>query len=137
MVGSQVTLNPANWNEEAAALLAGAAGNDPTYSMSDLQNEVQNGVATLYEVLHGAETRLGYVVLWVEDIGQTKELIIQSGAALARSDFAVSVVIPAIAEFARSRGCLTMRAHTNDKRMMRRLLQAGFHKAEVVVRMVV
>lgn len=134
-VSPKVALNPAPWTVEAATLLAGAAGNSPTYTMSDLEREVNTGSATLYGVFIN-EVKIGFVVLWWEDFGGTRELIIQSGAAFAADDKAVAITLPVIEEFAKSIGCTSMRAHSNDKAMIKRLLRYGFAKTEIVVQKV-
>jgi len=129
----KVNLQAVEWSVQAANALAGAAGNDPTYTMDDLQREIKDGSATLYAVQLGQE-RLGYVVLWVDDFGGTKELVIQSGRALARDNWAVAMTLPVLRAFAKSRGCLSMRAHSSDGAMIGRLKKGGFHRAETVMR---
>nr|BDD44510.1 hypothetical protein 10 [Moraxellaceae bacterium] len=130
----QVILTPTTWNEEAAMLLQGAAGNDPTYTMDDLRREVMDGDATLYGVSLGPD-RLGYVVLWIDDFGRTKELVIQAGEAFQAHKLAARVTLPALREFARSRGCATMRTHvTAGSRYIRALREFGFRKTEYVLK---
>jgi len=129
----KVVLKPSIWNEQAAQLLAGAAGNDPTYSMADLENEINRGSATLYAVGIGGALA-GYVVLWLDDFGGTKELVIQSGRALSNSALAIKLTLPALADFARQRGAISMRAHSNDPAMIKLLTRFGFKKSEIVLR---
>ena len=129
-----VMLYAVAWNEEAAILLHGAAGGDATYGMDDLRREVQAGLAVLYSVMLGRD-RLGYVVLWVDDFGRTKELVIQTGEAFNNHNFAAQVTLPALEAFARSRGCLSMRTHcSGGSRFIAALRKAGWRKTEIVMR---
>lgn len=132
-VSQQVSLRPVPWSHEAAQLLNGAAGVDPTYTMDDLEREIQTGVATLYSVERG-QSRLGYIVLWVENFGGTKELVIQSGKAFARERWAVKETLPVIEAFARANGCKSMRAHSSDSPMIGHLKRYGFRKTEIVLK---
>ncbi len=128
-----VIMEPAAWSEEAESALAGATGNDPTYTLGDLQHEIESGTATLYLVTAGNE-RLGWLVLWVENFGGTRELVIQSGAAIGREPRALRMAMPAIEKLGRSLGCSTMRAHLTDGARLRAMRRSGFSKAETVMR---
>jgi len=121
------------WNPEAELLLAGAAGNDPTYTLADLKREISSGHATLYAVMVDG-MKVGYAVLWIEDFGRTKELVIQAGEAFGSNRDAFKRAIPALKQFAQERGCLSMRSHSNDPRNIGLLKSNGFRKAEVVMR---
>ena len=140
MANSQISLEITTWSHEAALALAGAAGNDPTYTLNDLQREIMSGAADLFQVVRGFGDQveiLGFLVLWVEDFGGTKELVLQSGAALGHNSAAVRATLPVLASFARDHGCLSMRAHVSDPTLMGLLRRGGFHKAETVLRMMV
>ncbi|OEJ64651.1 hypothetical protein [Magnetovibrio blakemorei] len=127
-----VNLKSVAWNEQAAILLQGAAGVDPTYTLDDLRREVIEGHATLYLVSLGADA-LGYVVLWVDDFGRTRELVIQAGEAFRNHKSAARLTLPALENFARSRGCASMRTHVaGGSRFIGSLRDAGFRKTEVV-----
>ena len=132
----QVILQPASWNADAERLLAGAAGNDPTYTMGDLRREVETGAATLYRASVGSEM-LGYIVAWVDRFGDTPELVLQSGEGFRDNARAFAIALPAIEELARRNGARTIRAHSNDAKKIGILKRSGFARAEVVVRKVV
>lgn len=129
----KVALRPVPWSGEAEQALAGADGASKAYTMADLAREVQTGSATLYAVYQGA-ARLGFVVLWFDNFGGTKELVIQSGRAFANERRAVALALPVIEQFARAAGCVGMRTHSNDSPMMGHLKRYGFKKSEIVLR---
>lgn len=115
-------------------MLRGAAGIDPTYTMDDLRREVLDGYATLYRVTLGADT-LGYVVLWVDDFGRTKELVVQTGEAIRDHVYAARVALPVIEAKAGALGCSSMRVHVaGGSRFIRELKRFGFRKTESVLK---
>lgn len=126
-------MSPSAWSDQVEVALAGATGNDPTYSMGDLKREIETGTATLYVVFANDE-RLGWLVLWIDDFGSTKEMVIQSGAAIGREPRALQLAMPAVEKLARAHGCLTIRAHVNDGGRFRNLKRNGFIKSETVMR---
>jgi len=130
----KVALHPAEWNTEAEALLAGATGDNATYTVADLRASVQGGQSTLYLVSVGRE-KLGYVVLFTEDFGGTKELVIQVGEAFAHHEKSARLAIPAILEIGRGLGCATARSHLVSGRFARSFKRAGFQKIETVYQM--
>jgi hypothetical protein len=129
-----ITMDRTEWNEEAERLLAGAAGNDPTYTLADLRREVQTGAAGLWVFHHGAE-KLGYAVLFIEDFGGTKELVLQAGEAFASWPAAALKALHVIKAYALQSGCASMRSHIQGNGQRARVLKrAGFRRAEIVMR---
>lgn len=138
---TKVSLKPVLWSEEAAHLLEGATGTDPTYTLADLEREVRQGAATLYCVVLGSTgnmVKLGYVVLWVDNFGAMKELVIQAGEAFANldPDLAARAALPAIDAMALRLGCGASRCHVSINKFMKALKKAGYNRAEVVFRKV-
>jgi hypothetical protein len=133
---TQTALTAVPWNADAARLLEGAAGNDPTYTMADVRREVDEGFATLYRVTLGPEV-LGYIVAWIDRFGDTPELVLQSGEGFKANDRAFRLALPAIDRLAQRNGCRTIRSHPSDAKKLAILKRNGFAKAEVVVRRVV
>lgn len=125
-----------SWSDQAESLLQGATGSDPTYTISELRNEVAAGTAQLVAGWKG-EQFLGFLVLHVEEFGGNKELIIKAGAALSNDRKALRSIMPALRELCQRNECLSMRAHV-EKNAYRHLFESlGFRLSEYVVRAMV
>jgi len=132
-----VVLQRANWSAEAEQKMAEAIGNDPTYSIEDLKTEVARGSTVLFAVIDMAASpaeKLGYVSLWVDPVGQARELVIQAGASLVGTKNGLKRAMPALAEEMRNKNCQHMRAHTFNRAVGRALRAAGARLAEEVYR---
>jgi len=121
------------WSAEVAHLLTGATGTEPTYSISDLQNEVETGRAQLFQWHFGDEV-LGYSVLWIDAFGGLSEMVVQAGAAFKSDKRAFRLVMPVIETMAKNQGCYAVRSHLVDGRWAGNFRSAGFYKSEVVMR---
>ncbi|WP_135077676.1 hypothetical protein [Terasakiella sp. SH-1] len=132
-----VVLQRANWNEEAERKMAEAIGNDPTYSIADLKTEVARGSTVLFAVIDMAVSpaeRLGYCCLWVDPVGQARELVIQAGASLVGTRNGLKRAMPALIQEMKNKNCQHMRAHTSNRAVGRALRAAGAKLAEEVYR---
>ncbi len=122
-----------DWNEEAERLLAGATGNEPTYSISDLRSEVQSGLAQLF-CWYLEDEKLGYTVMWIDNSFALSELVVQAGAALKGDRRAFRLVMPVIERMGKSYGCYAVRSHLTDGKWSAAFRGHGFYKSEVVMR---
>lgn len=132
----KVKLVPAPWNVQAEALLDGAVGSNPSYTVAELRQEVEAGSSTLFGVLEG-DRLLGYIATFIEDFGGGRELVLQSGAGISGKLEPLKKAVPAFAAYARSVGATSMRAHVEGWGRVRLFKAAGFKEAETVLRMVV
>lgn len=125
----------AAWTPEVARLLAGAAGVDPTYTIDDMAREVGDPTnsSNLF-VFHWKGKRIGYAVLFVEDFGGTKELVLQAGEAFISWERAALLAIGQIEAYALRMGCLSMRSHIQIGGRLKVMKKAGFRQSEIVVR---
>lgn len=133
----RVRLEPRSWSQEVEIAMAGATGNDPTYSLEDLKKEVRNGNAALYASilsLDADSVLLGYCVLWIDVTGTLREMVCQSGAILNGDAEAVALTMPVIEKMAKQRGCGFVRAHISERSWWRAFKKAGFRPAETVFR---
>ena len=132
-MAAKVTLINANWNPQAENLLMAAVGNNPSYTINELKNEVASGTSRLVQVVEDGKP-LGYVVYFIEVFGGGRELVLQAGAAISGDLGALRKAVPALAKLARNAGAPTMRAHLGDSARLRLFKKAGFQLAEYVVR---
>jgi len=121
------------WNEEAASMLAGSTGNEPTYSISDLRREVEIGKAQLFMWSYGGE-KLGYCVLWIDPFGDHLEMVIQAGAAFKSNARAFRLVMPIIEAKAIEHGCYGIRSHLVDGKWASQFRSAKYYKSETIMR---
>lgn len=129
----KIVMQRVSWNAEAERLLAGATGDDSTYTLTDLRNEVVSGMAELHLVTLGPD-KLGYVVLYFEDFGGTRECVLQMGEAFANWAQAAGYALQVIEAYAIQQGAKSMRAHVQKGGRLAALRNAGFRQAEIVVR---
>lgn len=131
-----MTLRQGPWNEEAERRLAANLDpKDPTYSIDELRREVERGTSWLYEVHEGARF-LGWIVLFVEDFGGHREMIIQNGAAVVADSDLLGRTMAAVEPYARALGCVTIRTHimTGRRSLAKKFKRLGYREAEVVLR---
>ncbi|WP_085908071.1 hypothetical protein [Kiloniella majae] len=132
----KVSLRQGAWNGDAAVRLAANLDpKDPTYSIQELQREVEQGSSWLYEVYQGSAF-LGWIVVFVEDFGGGREMIIQNGAAVVNDQNILKLVMSSVEPYARQQGCSVIRTHisTSKKGLARKFKALGFNEAEVILR---
>lgn len=131
-----ISFDATRWNSDAERLLQGATGPDPTYTIAEMQSEVQAGNSTLMLVSFQDEKGikpLGYIVVWRDDFGGSPEFVVQAGAAFQNTISAMPLVVPALHELARQNGCEYVRTHVSDPKFLRAWKRAGYHRREVVM----
>lgn len=131
----KVTMELAAWSAEVEALLAGAAGDDSTYTLADMAREVvdPSNSSQLFLFRLGGR-KIGYAVLFVEDFGSTRELVLQAGEAFISWPEAAAHALRAIESYALRMGCATMRSHVQKGGRLGAMKRAGFRQSEIVVR---
>lgn len=129
----EISMRKVAWNDEAERLLAGAAGNDPTYTLSDIRREVEGGTSDLFVFHYGTE-KLGYAVLWFDNYGGTKELVLQCGEAFMSWRRAAHLALQVIKAYAIKEGCHSMRSHIQRGDRLAVMMRAGFRRSEIVVK---
>jgi len=125
------------WSAEAEALLQEATGSNPSYTVNELRYEVESGKSRLMMVVDhntGKPVHLGYIVAWIEPFGGNNELVLQAGAAFVNTLQKAGYIAPALRRLMNDNRCVSMRAHTDNKAMVRALRRAGFMQAEIVMR---
>lgn len=132
----KVSLRQGAWTNDAAIRLASNLDpKDPTYSILELQREVEQGTSWLYEVYQGSAF-LGWIVLFTDDYGGGRELIVQNGAAVVRDQNILKLVMAAVEPYARQLGCQSIRTHIAKSKsgLARKFKELGFRDAEIVLR---
>lgn len=134
-----VLLKRQGWSEEAAHYLAGATGSDPSYTIEELRKEVQAGRCNLFLVIEETEqgqglNRLGFVVLWVDNFGQSPELVVQAGVSFDESAGALKKTMPVLVQVMKDSGCASMRVHVEGRARVNLFEKNGFAVAETVLR---
>ncbi|MEG3641614.1 hypothetical protein [Magnetococcus sp. PR-3] len=139
-VETQVRLVKDLWSDHAEKLLSGALDpDDSTYTIEELKKEVQAGKSELFRcelLLDDGWRLLGWGVLFIEDFGGGRECVFQAGASLTHAVKSLKVAIPAVEEWARSNGCVSVRTHIVRGRgsLKRAFLGVGFKEVETVLR---
>lgn len=132
-----VFLKRQGWSEEAAHYLAGATGSDPSYTIDELRKEVQTGRCNLFLVIEKTEQgldRLGFVVLWVDNFGNSPELVVQAGVSFDERAGALKKTMPALVQVMKDSGCASMRVHVEGRARVNLFEKNGFAVAETVLR---
>ena len=132
----KVSLRQGAWNDDAAIRLAANLDpKDPTYSIQELAREVSAGTSWLFEV-HQGSAFLGWIVLFVDDFGGGRELVIQNGAAVVNDANILRLVMGSVEPYARQLGCSVIRTHisTSKKGLARKFKALGFNEAETILR---
>lgn len=126
------------WSAQADALLVGATGSNPSYTVNELRREVEAGQARLFRVVDrqaAGDRLLGYVVLWVEEFGGGRELVIQAGAKLTNLRWDVlRYVQPGFERLTLENDCSSMRVHLSDPALEAKFKRLGWRREEVVLR---
>ncbi|MEQ8829737.1 MAG: hypothetical protein RLW87_08000 [Alphaproteobacteria bacterium] len=130
---AKIELLPAEWSQAAERLLAGAVGSNPSYTLDELRNEVRSGNSMLFAGLIDG-LLVGFVVVWFEDFGGGREMVIQAGAALGSNQSALKAFMPKFEMLMKQGRATSMRAHVEDRRLLRAMKSVGFKEAETVVR---
>jgi len=121
-----LTIEPAEWNDQAAALLIDAA---PAGSLADIRAQVEDGPAVLFHVCHQGDT-VGAFVLRVDHTATGNEGVIVAGAGRLAGVDLLATCIPQIETL--FRGCDRIRYHTGRPALARRLAAMGYQAREIV-----
>lgn len=133
-----VGLRVASWTAEVEAMMQGATGSNPTYTVAELRAEVERGQTQLFQVVEGDNTgarKLGYVCLWIDRFGNSPELVLQAGAALQGEKEAFRKALPSLRRVAVENGCSDIRIHVEGAGRVRMFKSCGFAAAETVMRL--
>lgn len=129
------------WNDDAELALSGAAGGNPSYSINELKNEVLDtaNATNLFKIMYAGTEIIGWVVMWAEDFGGGRELVLQVGEALGNTLKILKWIMPAFEAQARRNKCTSIRVHIGYGKngMKRSFERAGFQEAETVMRRIV
>lgn len=125
----QVQINPAEWSEEAGAVLAPAI---PYGSVSDLEMQIKHEGAKLFEVIAENAGRVGFYVLRIDKNASGFEGVIVAGAGSLRGVDLVELVVPAMEK--QFMGCASVRVHTARPGLAKKLAGMGYGAGEIVLR---
>ena len=122
----------AKWDKDAREELARVYEHDGLGFMLDvLEDEVNDGTATLFEAFGTLNIIKGYVVTRVEEIpGYGKELVIVA-AAMKEKD-SVSSFLPWFERYGEQLGCESVRMHSTKHGMWRMFEREGYNLQERV-----
>lgn len=125
---AQVTIRPAPWADDAAALLA---GHETPAVLCWFRAEVEAGAAQLLRIEDEAGALLCAVIVRIDDDPDGHEGVIVSAAG--RADFDLTdECLPAIE--ARFKGVAGFRIHTKRAGLVKKLMRQGYGAAEMVLR---
>lgn len=121
-----LTIEPAEWDSRAEALLIDAA---PFDTLAQIRAQVIEGPAVLFHVRHQAAT-VGAFVLRVDHTATGNEGVIVAGAGNVPGVDLIASVMPSIETL--FQGCARIRYHTHRPALARRLARLGYQAREIV-----
>jgi hypothetical protein len=130
-----LTLSPAAWCDQAAAMLATTIRNSPCYTVRDLEVEIRAGGATLYSVTADDGELVGYVVLRVETYEGGSEGVIVAGAGKLMGARLYPQILPALERM--FYGVRSVRVEACRPGALRLLQKAGYTMTHAIARRLV
>jgi len=130
-----LTIAPAPWSDEAAAMLATTIRGAPCYTVRDLGAEVMRGDATLYRVSAEDGRLVGFVVLRIELYEGGAEGVIVAGAGELAGARLYRQVVPALERL--FTGVKSIRVESCRKAGTKALLELGYLPTHAIMRRVV
>lgn len=123
-----LTIEPAAWNAEAERLTAQALQHAST---AEIRDQVEQGVAQLFHVLHGGAI-VGAYVLRIDHTADGPEGVIVTAAGSVPGIDLIASILPTIEQ--QLQGCRAIRYHTARPALARRLHALGYPPSEIVCR---
>lgn len=127
-----LTIAPAAWCDQAAAMLARTIRGAPCYTVDDMRAEIEQGPAALYSVTRDSGELVGYVVLRVELYQGGAEGVIVAGAGELMGAKLYGQVLPALERM--FTGVSSIRVEACRRGAVRELLELGYLPTHAIMR---
>lgn len=127
-----LTIAPAAWCDQAAAMLAGSIRGAPCYTIEDMRAEIALGGAKLYSVTSDSGELVGFAVLRVEHYQGGAEGVIVAGAGKIAGGNLYSHIVPALERL--FTGVKTIRVESCRRAATEVLLELGYLPTHAIFR---
>jgi len=127
-----LTISPATWCDQAAAMLATTIRGAPCYTVGDMRAEIAAGGAKLYSVTADTGELVGYVVMKIEHYEGGAEGVIVAGAGRLMGARLFREVLPALERM--FTGVRSIRVDACRGGSLRELMRQGYKPTHAIVR---
>ena len=128
-----LVLRPGLWDADAAAWSKLIPHDWPGECGEHWEKLVETKAAEVVFVFNGSE-KIGFLVFSIESKFSRPELIVLGAFSPVTRHDLTATVLPQIEDFARARGCGTVRFNTMRPGLISKSLRAGFVVSEVIMR---
>ena len=118
--------------EKAKDLKRNIPADSPAEKMEDIEAGIQSGKFELLDIYERREY-IGFTVFVIVDFEGGKELLSIATYAKGHSDVTIGAM-PLLEDFAKARGCQTIRLHTMRTGLVRKLSEADWFVSEIILR---